>query len=63
MACCKDCTTRAIGCHGDCERYKLYREQRDKLIESNQTEGVNKGYVCERQNKIRKITKNKRGKL
>ena len=28
---CKDCTDRALGCHGRCEKYKAYRVEVDKL--------------------------------
>lgn len=26
---CKDCPGRAIGCHGRCERYQAFREERE----------------------------------
>lgn len=28
---CKDCTDRAVGCHGKCEKYQAYRLEVDKL--------------------------------
>lgn len=28
---CKDCTDRAMGCHGKCDKYKAYRVEVDKL--------------------------------
>jgi hypothetical protein len=31
MACpCKECTERTITCHGFCERYKDWKDERDK---------------------------------
>ena len=38
---CKDCPEREVGCHGRCEKYKEYKENREKeciwLISKNQT--------------------------
>ena len=27
---CKDCTDRHVGCHSECETYKMYRSELDK---------------------------------
>lgn len=29
---CKECTDRELGCHGRCERYAAFREEREELI-------------------------------
>lgn len=29
--CCKDCKDRYIGCHSDCERYKNFKLNREKV--------------------------------
>lgn len=31
MSPCKDCEERYIGCHGDCEKYKSFYEQNEKI--------------------------------
>lgn len=28
---CKNCTVRQIGCHTECESYRAYREERDRI--------------------------------
>ena len=31
IQCCKDCTKRAIGCHGRCEKYNSEKDEHAKL--------------------------------
>lgn len=33
---CRDCTSREVGCHAGCERYKAYAEQREKVRQNRQ---------------------------
>lgn len=33
IAPCKDCPDRVVGCHSTCERYKDYREEKDRELE------------------------------
>jgi len=30
MSPCKDCESRCVGCHGECSKYKLWKEEHDK---------------------------------
>ena len=30
---CKDCPDRVVGCHSVCEKYKAFREERDRELE------------------------------
>lgn len=30
---CKDCLNRFVGCHADCEKYKEFRAERDRVNE------------------------------
>lgn len=32
---CKDCTARAVGCHGSCENYISWKSETAKLYEDN----------------------------
>lgn len=31
---CLDCTSRHIGCHSDCEKYLLFRSNRDEILDT-----------------------------
>lgn len=31
LAPCKDCEERYLGCHSECEKYKAYRVQQEKI--------------------------------
>ena len=33
---CKGCEKRTLGCHGSCDEYKAFREERDKVIRKRQ---------------------------
>lgn len=33
---CRDCTSREVGCHAGCERYKAYAEQRERVWKNRQ---------------------------
>ena len=33
---CKDCKDRHLGCHGECEKYKEFKEYRNKINEKRQ---------------------------
>ena len=37
---CKDCQKREIGCHGKCEAYAKFREEKDKEIEARKDRSV-----------------------
>lgn len=30
---CKGCKERAVGCHANCEKYKVYRKKKDEINE------------------------------
>ena len=43
---CKDCTDRQIGCHSNCERYKAFREQLDKINEQKKADQMKRNLVA-----------------
>lgn len=37
VAPCKGCEKRHVGCHSECEAYKAYRTEQDKIVEIRQS--------------------------
>ena len=35
---CKDCSDRAVGCHGRCERYQEWKRDRDAILDAMNAE-------------------------
>ena len=33
---CRDCTSREVGCHAGCERYKAYADGRERVRQNRQ---------------------------
>ena len=52
---CKDCTDRAVGCHGKCDKYKDYRVKVDELyamrVKKNYAHDPMHGYLRARSDK------------
>lgn len=60
---CKDCEDRHEGCHAECERYKVYKNEREAakkwLKEQSDADGVG----CERGIRLRERMRRKKGGL
>lgn len=52
---CHNCTDRHEGCHGDCEKYKAYKERMNKLHQdysaSTSTRSLFNSYIADRTKK------------
>lgn len=62
---CKNCTDRQMGCHGQCERYKAYREVMDEAGRKRYAAGEAEGLEIEgklRIMKTRRLEKRRKGK-
>ena len=57
---CKDCEERHLGCHSDCERYKAYREEWERITaeiwKAKKAEALTEGYVITMKRKIARQT-------
>ena len=49
---CHNCEKRFVGCHGSCEDYKSFREEKDNLKQKLQLEMVADHYAEDRQSKV-----------
>ena len=58
---CKDCENRSPGCHGRCETYLAYAEERRKISDARKQEAVYLDYVTDNAAKINKRLRRKRG--
>ena len=48
---CNKCPERRTGCHGECERYREYKSERDRLLtEQHKKSQVNRDIVRTRDN-------------
>ena len=37
---CKDCPDRVLGCHSSCDKYKAFREERDRELEQRKLQAM-----------------------
>ena len=44
---CKDCTNRAVGCHGICAEYKSYKEYNDNRNNSMKVDKELDGFLVQ----------------
>lgn len=51
---CKDCSERKVGCHSQCEKYKLYADELHEISEKEKKDKSWLGYWSQRKNKMAK---------
>lgn len=52
---CKDCKDRAVGCHGQCERYAEFDAERDKIRRKKAEEAVGAEMVSVSFHRVQKL--------
>jgi len=45
MPCAKDCPERAAGCHGKCERYAAFRQEREAVYKAREARQEVRDYI------------------
>ena len=55
---CKDCTDRHAGCHGECERYQEYCQQREEAKAKRKAQYAGDIYLFAKMKKLKKIGRN-----
>ena len=60
---CLGCTERRVGCHSECERYALYREHREAMLDARDRSIHNDAYFATKCAKIKQISENHRRKM
>ena len=55
---CKNCAARTIGCHGKCDRYAAYKQEREQICKARYDENYESTAVL-RAMKLHKWQKNK----
>jgi hypothetical protein len=53
---CLGCTDRRLGCHGECERYAIYREHREAMLEARERFLHDDAYFALKQEKIKQMS-------
>lgn len=43
---CKDCPDRHVGCQGECDKYKAFREDLDKVNAQRYAQEAAVGFLC-----------------
>ena len=52
-----DCPKRHVGCHSECERYRAFRSECDKLLSEKRREDPSRDYAAESIHRHRRTLK------
>ena len=53
---CLGCTERRVGCHSECERYALYREHREAMLDAREHFLQDDAYFAAKKSKIKQMS-------
>ena len=59
---CLGCTERRVGCHSECERYALYREHREAMLDARERSLHDAAYFAAKSAKIKQISESHKRK-
>lgn len=57
---CKDCPERYLGCHSSCEKYQMFREERNKFNSEKKAKEDSENWFAKRSEKSMKKLKYRR---